>query len=60
MEIQKFHQLQIIWKDLTSPITIPSQTRIRLADLLGDLLSNYWKNCQEINDSQQREGQYEK
>ena len=60
MEIQKFHQLQIIWKDITSPILIPKETRNRLADLLGDLICVYWKNCKEINESQQREDQDDK
>jgi len=41
-------------------ISIPKETRNRLADLLGDLLSAYWKNCKEINDSQQREDEYDK
>ena len=60
MKIQKFHQLQIIWKDMASPISIPRQTQNRLIDLLGDLISEYWENCKQINDSQQREDQYEK
>jgi hypothetical protein len=60
MEIQKFHQLQIIWKDIASPISIPQETRNRLADLLGDLVSDYWKNSKQIDDSQQREDPYEK
>ena len=60
MERHRFHQLQIIWKDIASPISIPKETRNRLADLLGDLLSAYLKNCKEINDSQQREDEYDK
>jgi hypothetical protein len=31
-----------------------------LVDLLGDFISDYWKNCKQINDSQPREDQYEK
>ena len=60
MKIQKFHQSQIIWKDMASPISIPKQTRNKLVDLLGNLLSEYWKNCKQINDSQQSEDQHEK
>jgi len=60
MKIQKFHQLQIIWKDMASPISIPRQTRNRLVDLLVNLISEYWKNCKQFNDSQQREDQNEK
>ena len=60
MKIQKFHQLQIIWKDIPSPISIPKEARNRLADLLGDLISAYWKNCKQINDSQQSEDEHEK
>ena len=43
MEIRREHQLQIIWEYIPSPISIPSKTRKRLADLLGDLLSEYWE-----------------
>ncbi|CAB1062917.1 hypothetical protein D1BOALGB6SA_7699 [Olavius sp. associated proteobacterium Delta 1] len=60
MKNQKFHQIQIIWQDMASPISIPRQTRNRLVDLLGNLISEYWKNCKQINDSQQREDQNEK
>jgi hypothetical protein len=60
MQIQRFHQLQIIWKDIPSPISVPKEARNRLADLLGDLVSDYWKNCKEIDDSQQREDPYDK
>ena len=60
MKRQKLHQLQIIWKDIPSPISIPKEARNRLADLLGDLISAYWKNCKQINDSQQREDEYDK
>ncbi len=43
MEKQKGHQLQIIWNDMPSPISIPEETKIELANLLGDLLSAYWE-----------------
>ena len=43
MEKQPYHQLQI-WDYLPSPIEIPTETRKRLADLLGELLSGYWEN----------------
>lgn len=55
MKIQKFHQKQIIWKEIASPISIPKQTRNKLVDLLGNLLSEYWKNCKQFNDTQHRE-----
>ena len=45
MEKQREHQLQIIWDYIPSPISIPPETRKRLADLLGDLLSEYWEKC---------------
>jgi hypothetical protein len=60
MQNQKFHQLQIIWKDIPSPISVPKEARNRLADLLGHLVSDYWKNFKEIDDSQQREDRYDK
>ncbi|MCP4259378.1 MAG: hypothetical protein GY774_18010 [Planctomycetes bacterium] len=60
MQIQRFHQLQIIWKDIPSPISVPKEARNRLADLLGDLVSDYWKNCKQIDDPQQREDAYDK
>ena len=60
MQNQKFHQLQIIWKDIASPISVPKEARNRLADLLGDLVSDYWKNFKEIDDSQQRHDPYDK
>jgi hypothetical protein len=47
MERPKAHQLQMIWEHIPSPIAIPAETRKRLADLLGDLLSAYWQGCQE-------------
>ena len=59
MKNQKFHQIQIIWNDMASPISIPSKTRNRLVDLLGDFIFDFWKNCKQINDSQQREDQDE-
>jgi hypothetical protein len=40
---QQYHQLQIIWNHIASPIEIPAETRKRLADLLGELLSVYWQ-----------------
>jgi hypothetical protein len=60
MEIQRFHQLQIIWNNIPSPISVPKEARNRLADLLGDLISAYWKNCKKIDDSQQREDPYDR
>ncbi len=60
MKDQKFHQIRIIWKDITSPISIPRQTKNKLVDLLGNFISDYWINCQQINDSQQGEDQHEK
>ena len=60
MKIQKFHQLQMIWKNMASPISIPKQTRNKLVDLLGNLISEYWKNCKQINDSKQSEDEHEK
>lgn len=49
MAIRREHQLQIIWEYIPSPISIPSKTRKRLADLLGDLLSGYWLGCKADN-----------
>ena len=43
MDRQPVHQLQIIWEDIPSPISIPEETRKRLTDLLGDLLLGYWE-----------------
>ena len=60
MKIQESHQLQIIWKDMASPISIPKQTRNKLVDLLGNLISEYWRNCKPIKDSLHREDENEK
>jgi len=54
MERQREHQLQIIWEYIPSPISIPSETRKRLADLLGDLLSAYWEGCKADNKNPSR------
>jgi hypothetical protein len=45
MKRRKAHQLPIIWDRIASPISIPAEVEKRLADLLGKLLSDYWKRC---------------
>ena len=60
MERQRVHQLQIIWEYIPSPISIPAETRKRLADLLGDLLSNYWQGCKENNKNLPRGDEHDK
>jgi hypothetical protein len=54
MEKQREHQLQIIWEYIPSPISIPAETRKRLADLLGDLLSDYWEGYKSENKNSPR------
>jgi len=54
MERQRGHQLQIIWEYIPSPISIPEATRKRLADLLGDLLSEYWEGRKADNQKSPR------
>ena len=49
MERKHEHQLQIIWEYIPSPISIPPETRKRLVDLLGDLLSAHIKGCKAGN-----------
>ena len=54
MAIRREHQLQIIWEYIPSPISIPAETRKRLADLLGDLLSEYWEGRKADNQKSPR------
>jgi hypothetical protein len=51
MERRKARQLPIIWEYIPSPISIPEEARKRLADLLGELLSEYWKGCRRKSDN---------
>ncbi len=59
MERQREHQLQIIWDYILSPISIPPETRKRLADLLGDLLSVYWERCKADNKNPPSGGEHD-
>ena len=59
MEKQREHQLQIIWEYIPSPISIPVETRKRLADLLGDLLSEYWEGCKSENKDSTRRDEHD-
>ena len=55
MKKQQYHQLHIIWDHIASPIKIPAETRNRLVDLLGELLSSYWQEYKEdINKNERR------
>ncbi len=55
MESQRERQLEFIWEYIASPISIPVETRKKLTDLLGDLLSGYWEGCK-INNSNLAKG----
>ena len=59
MAIRREYQLQIIWEYIPSPISIPSKTRKRLADLLGDLLSEYWEGRQAGDKKLPREDEHD-
>jgi hypothetical protein len=59
MERKRERQLQIIWEYIPSPISIPSKTRKRLTDLLGDLLSAYFKGCKADNNNPPKGDEYD-
>ena len=54
MEKKKGHQLQIIWGNIASPISIPAETKNRLINLLGNLLSFYWQESKKNNYHRQK------
>ncbi len=60
MERQGGHQLKIIWENIPSPISIQAETRMRLADLLGDLLSAYWEGCKAGEKNPPRRDEHDK
>lgn len=59
MEKQQNRQLHIIWDCITSPIEIPEETRKRLIDLLGELLSVYWQGRTGNIEKQERNDEHD-
>jgi len=60
MERQKAHQLQIIWERIPSRISIPAETKKRLVNLFGDLLSAYWQGCNGNNYHRQKGDEHDR
>lgn len=60
MEKQQNRQLHIIWDCITSPIEIPVETKKRLIDLLGELLSVYWQEGKEEIKKQERSDEHDR
>ena len=60
MERRKAHQLPIIWERIASPISIPEEVQKRLADFLGELLSDYWKACKRKSHNLLKEDEHDK
>jgi hypothetical protein len=54
MEKKRAHQLQIIWEHIPSPISIPAETKKRLVNFFGDLISAYWQGCKGNNCDRQK------
>ena len=59
MIAQQEHQLQFIWEELPSPITLPEATQKRLANIYGEFLADYWERYYENNNFQQKGDNYE-
>ena len=60
MEKKGEHQLQIIWEDIPSRISIPAETKKRLVSALGDLLSAYWQGCKGNNSHRQKGDEHDR
>ena len=60
MERTKGHQLQIIWGNIASPISIQAETKKRLINLLGDFLSSYWHESKKNNYHRQKGGKHDR